>query len=145
MSRTEDTQVDSLEIRQAKLQGRADYEAELEDKAYNEAGEDVEFEIKATMDYFTQFKVFEGKLENINGALVENDMYIEPKATYRHGVDDVEELETFKQHAQDLVNQARGTRHENTANAISAMVTAEIPDLLQELVMLSEDSESMTF
>jgi hypothetical protein len=136
---------ETLEVTQARLDERAKVEEEIESKAYNEAGDDVQFEVESTLDYLTQFSAFKGKLENISGSLVEIDETITLDGAYRFGVDDIDELETIKRHTQELVNVSRGTRYEQTANAVSAMVTAEIPDLLHELVMLSEGSEQQTF
>ena len=141
----EETQTESLEIRQARLDERAKVEAEIDEGEYGDELTNIETEIESTLDYLTQFSVFENKLDHINGTLVEADLYVRPDGDYNFGFNDVAELDQMKGYAEDLVKQAKDTKYSETARAINSMVQGEIPDLLMELVQLSEDSENMTF
>ncbi len=146
MSRVEESQVESLEVRQAKLQAVADYKKELEVRELDELGADLGIELQDVMDEISLYSAFANQLTGINGALVEEDIAIVPYHRYKYGFEDVKEVQELADRAERFRNRTNGhPLYGRVGEEISKMVNQNTPSLVAELVQLSEGAESMTF
>lgn len=142
---SEDSQTETLDIRQAKLQAVEDYKKEVEEQAT--AGIEMEAldTIKDVVHEMTLYKTFAGEPMNaVSGSMIEMgvSMQTDPERQYQYGFDDIQELQDLKDRAADALNKAKGTKAESLAKQVFKAVEIAGYENLTEAMM---NAESVTF
>lgn len=141
----EESQVDSLEIRRAKADAIAQYEDNKEIDRQAIIGDEVSIELASLVDDMSLYGEFKDSMGGINHEAGEIDSHINPAHSFQFGFDDVGEIQELKDKAQRVYNSSIGTPTEHVARVAFETVSAKAPNIVAELVRLSEDAESQTF
>ncbi len=145
MSRTEKSQTESLEIRQAKATAVADYIEGEEREAESLRHDEVTTEVVNVIRDMSLYKEFKSVPE-IDNALTQMDVHLteEMPYTYEYGFDDSGELSQLQQQAQTALNKSIGTPSEPLARATLNTINRASHDVLAELAG-EEDAENTRF
>ena len=81
----------------------------------------------------------------INQELGSLDSHVKLPHSFQFGFDDIGEIQRLKDDAQSNYNQSIGTPVEPVAREVLKAVSRIAPDIVSELVGLSENAEQMTF
>ena len=141
-SRIGDSRVDSLEVKQAKIEAVEQYKEEQAQERENINGSDASTEIARVITDMSLYKAFEETPE-IDHALVGMDSHIiEEPYDSRYGFDDAGELAQLKESAQTALNKSIGTPVEGLARATFDTITRREGQILADLVF---DGEKQVF
>ncbi len=137
-----DSNVDSLEIKQAKLNAIAEYKETQAQERANINNSDASHEVASVITDMTLYKAF-AETPEIDHALVEMDSHIvdDPYDT-RYDFDDEGELAILKEKAQTALNRSINTPVEPLARATFNTIVREEGQILADLAF---DGESQVF
>ncbi len=140
-----DSRTDSLAIKQAKLNARAELLDEQEAERATLSHDDASYAMAGVIRDMSLYSVFKEDMGEIDAALGEIDSHIADLREYPYGFDDIGEIQQLKDDSQSALNMSLGTPTEATARAVFNTINRHAPDIVAELVQLSEDSEGIVF
>ncbi len=137
---TDRDETESLEVTQARLEGKQQAMDELTTSMDDIENTEVADAINSTLNAMSLYHTFD-EMGEVVGALTSLDMELNTENS-GYGFDDIDEVQTIQDKAERVRNSTRGTKYSGLGDAIYNTVSRETPKLLQELAM---DGENLTF
>ena len=121
MSFVEESSLDSVEVKQIKANAVAEYQEEQEAEADERFMGDVSLELEDLADEMSYYSVFADKLENVNGALVEQELEYQMSGDFNDELE-LDVLVELSDRAERAFNSSVGTVMEPIARAFKQSV-----------------------
>ena len=129
----EESSLDTTEVKQIKANAIADYQEEQEVEADERFAGDISLELEDLADEMSYYSVFADKLENVNGALVEQEMEYQMGGEFDTELE-LGELQELSSRAERAFNSSIGTTMEPIARAFKQSVDNVVLDYSDQLL-----------